>query len=242
MRHLCYTLVIALAACSDSPPPAGDGPDPEAVAATVASGPADPAALPYFVLGSQARSRRPGWVPFPRDSAARRQRVERQRSIARAEMDLATRVGRAGDWRAADAILLDAFGPDSVVSVRSAVQMLDRFLLRGEQDADKAEALGRYTQVLLDYQSEEGALLLWALLRLEGHWEEGRRQRSARMAADRLGGAYARIAGCVDCTTEQALSAMWPATRRSKEDILRDIAAVHRELRQIELAGTPMPG
>lgn len=147
----------------------------------------------------------------------------------------------ARDWQTADQLIQDRVGPDSVVPHTLAVKMLDHHLLRGPLDDAKAEALGRYTHTLLWWRSQEGSLLPWALTRLDGHWDDGRRQRAAQLAAAYLGGAFAEVAGCVVCTAEEALAAMWPQRRELSVDKLYAIQIVHEQLMRIADEGTPMP-
>ena len=97
-------------------------------------------------------------------------------------------------------------------------------------DADKAAALGRYTDALLDHESREGAVILWALKRLDGHWDDARLRRAAALSADRLGAEYVRLARCVDCTIADAVDGLWPQVREATTDRLQEIADVHGEL------------
>lgn len=234
---------VSLAACSDAAPGGEADPGLEAPPVRAAALPTEE--LPYFVLGSlgggSVSPRRP--FPTPGDSAARRAYAEEMRAVLDRYRALSAAVTGAADWREADAAVRRAVAPDSLVPHGAAVAMLDRHLLRGPlDDPDRVEALGRYTQALLSNRSAEGALLLWALLRLEGRWEDGRRRSAARAAADRLGGAFAEVAGCVGCTVEEALAGMWPEQRRSAEDRLYEMRTVHEQLMRIAQGGTPMPG
>ena len=232
-------LPLLVAACSADAPP---GPPPAGPASVAGAAPLPAEEVPYFVLGGSPA--RPGGRRAPRDSVAQRRWADSMFAAMRDRLGDMEAVQGASDWREADAAAAraaDAWG-DGTVPHGLAVDMLDHHLLRGPLDGDKAEALGRYTQVLLDAGSQEGAVVLWALLRLDGRWDEPRRQRAARATADRLGAVYTARAECVGCTTEEALAAMWPEKRASLRPILEDMETVHRELRKLALGDTPRPG
>ena len=242
---------LAFAACGDRPDadaPAADTLETDALEtagppASDAPLPAD--ALPYFVLGSVGGTASTGTPrrvrPSMEDSVALQAFLREMRDEARDQLAFLNAFDAAEGWREADALVRQRVGPDSLPSHDAAARMLDRHLLRGPLDADKAEALGRYTSALLAHRTDEGALMLWALLRLEGRWEDGRRRSAARATAARLGGAYAAVAECVDCTVDEALDGMWPEARRAAEGRLRDMATVHRELMTLARSGTPTP-
>ena len=239
-------LLAALAFLGACDPDAADPGAADAAprpAGTTDARPVDP---PYFVLGAQARSRdvRPTLSPADSAERARAQEAEMRARIddVRRTVDRTRQLESAPDWRTADALVRDSVAAGTWDAHRLAVEMLDHHLLRGPLDDDKAEALGRYTDALLSASSEEGALILWALMRLEGRWDERRRQGAAAGAANNLGAAFVRIAGCIDCTVDEALAGMWPQRRRASEDRLHDMAEVHRRLREIARGDTPMPG
>ena len=231
--------LTALAACADAPPAAEVAVADPAEPARLARTPLPDDETPYFVLGSGPGPRvRP---PRPTDSAAFAAYMERGMDEARRAFDLSARVGAAADWRAADRIVREAAETDSVLAQSMALAVLRHHLIRGDLDADKAEALGRYTQALLDQDSREGAVLLWALRRLAGHWDAARIRGAALRAADDLGAAYARLARCVDCTVEEAVGAMLPRQRRAAEARLREMAVVHAELIRMSEPEQAMP-
>lgn len=238
MRVVAALVVLLAAACGTDPTPE---PPPAGPASVADAAPLPAEEVPYFVLGGSPA--RPGGRPAPRDSVARRRWADSMFAAMRDRRGDLEAVQGAADWREADAAAAraaDAWG-DGAVPHGLAVDMLDHHLLRGPLDDDKAEALGRYTQALLDAGSQEGAVVLWALLRLDGRWDEPRRQRAARATADRLGAAYASRAECVGCTTEEALAAMWPEKRASLRPVLEDMETVHRELRKLAQGDTPRP-
>ena len=217
MRAAVLLSLAAVAACTADAPHAPPEPPPAGPASVAGAAPLPAAEVPYFVLNGNGVSRPAGRFRPPTDSTARRR------------------------WRDADEAAQRAVegGADAA---SFAVAMLDHHLLRGPLDDDKAEALGRYTQALLDGGSQEGSLVLWALLRLDGQWDDARRRRAAGATAARLGAAYTARAGCVECTTVEALDAMWPEQRRSLRPVLEDMETVHRELRLLAAGGTPGPG
>ena len=242
MRAAVLLSIAAVAACTADAPPAPPEPPPAGPASVAGAAPLPAEEVPYFVLGGSPP--RPGSRRPPRDSLAQRRWADSMFAAMRERVGDMEAVQGADDWREADAAATraaTAWG-DGAVPHGLAVDMLDHHLLRGPLDADKAEALGRYTQVLLDAGSQEGALVLWALLRLDGRWDDAQRRSAARLTADRLGAAYAARAGCVGCTTREALDAMWPEQRRSLRPILEDIEVVHRELRKLAAGDTPGPG
>ncbi len=86
--------------------------------------------------------------------------------------------------------------------------------------------------------SAEGDDLLRALIRLDGHWDDDMRARTARSAAQRLGAAFTSQAQCVGCTVEEALAGMLPQQRQSLDPLLYEIQTVHRELMRIARVGS----
>ncbi|WP_412067160.1 hypothetical protein [Rubrivirga sp. IMCC43871] len=236
MRALLISLcAVFLATCADAPAVDEAPPAPAPLASA-------PVPTPFFLIDNQAPA---GAPPLPRpdldDPMARQAYLEAMRDRMVRERGWIDAIVSAPGWREADAIARATAGSDSLVAYKAAVAMLQHQLLKGAPDADKAEAIGRYAQALLCHRSGEGALMLRALRRLDGVWEDGRRQSAARAAANRLGFAYVALAGCLDCTIDEALAGMWPEKRRASEGRLRDIATAHRELMRIAHEGTPMP-
>ena len=237
---------FVLAACAADAPPAPTEPPPAGPASVAGAAPLPAEEVPYFVLGSTRT--RPGGRRPPRDSLARLQWRDSVFTVMRSQIRDSGTIQGATDWREADAAATRAAATRAAaawgggeVPHALAVDMLDHHLLRGPLDDDRAEALGRYTQVLLDAGSQEGAVVLWALLRLDGRWDDARRRRAADLTADRLGAAYTARARCVGCTTEEALAAMWPQQRQSLRPVLEEMETAHRELRKLAAGDTPGP-
>lgn len=62
--------------------------------------------------------------------------------------------------------------------------MLGTYLLGKERTAEEDALLERYTEVLVEHGSPEGALILEALIQLEDRWPVERRAAAAAVAAD----------------------------------------------------------
>ena len=236
MRLILAAALLAASGCADGGPEAGSpqagGPEADAPAAPspTARAPLPDSETPYFVLGSNRLPPGVGPRPDSADPAARRAWAVGLFAAMRRDTEIKTRITATDDWRAADAVARRQVGPDSLVRHEMAVAMLNHHLLRGDLDADKADALGRYTDALLDHESREGAVILWALKRLDGHWDDARLRRAASLSADRLGAEYVRLARCVDCTIADAVDGLWPQVREATTDRLQEIADVHGEL------------
>ena len=54
----------------------------------------------------------------------------------------------------------------------SAILMLKTYLLGEDANADKLDAIGYYTNLLIEHKNPEGPLLADALQRLQGHWSK----------------------------------------------------------------------
>ena len=233
MRPLLAALALGLlAGCADNPPEADDL-APDALASSVARAPLPDSETPYFVLGSNPFPPGVGPMPDSADAAAREAWSQRLADAMSRDIEAKARITGTDDWRVADAAARRELGPDSLVRHEMVVAMLNHHLLRGDLDDAKAEALGRYTQALLDHRSQEGAVILWALKRLDGHWDDAQIRRAASTSANHLGAAFVRLARCVDCTISDAVDGLWPQARETTTDRLRDIADVHRELIRI---------
>ena len=122
-----------------------------------------------------------------------------------------------------------------------SLQIVQRLLRLPSLDAEATDALGHHTRTLVRLETTAADDVLRALIRLDGVWDDGLRARTARTAAERLGGVFAAKAGCVGCTVEDALDGMWPATRDAMAPLLYDMQTVHRGLMEIARNGAPMP-
>lgn len=231
--RLLLLLPLVLLACGDAPPAPPAAP-------TVA--PLPDAEVPSFEVGALMGPANPDASPrwFSGDTTGRAAWARERFEEMIAEREFATALAATDTWQDAHRLVREATPADAYPRHGTAVAMLRR-LLRAPDSPEATEAIGWYTQALVAQGSPEGSVLLRALRRLDGHWDDDRRRGAARSAADRLGAVFAKVAGCVGCSVEEALAGMWPQRRATSENRLYDLEAVHQQLMALATEGTPMP-
>ena len=239
MRLLAVLVLLASGCAPADPDPALEPPPvPDPTPLTVAG-------VPSFDLGSGAGTRSGRRLDLD-DPVARRAFHEDSRAAFGVRREISAAMAGTADWRQAEAAaerLLPRVPEFFQASVEGDVslQIVQRLLRLPSLDAEATDALSHHTRTLVRLETTEADDVLRALIRLDGVWDDGLRARTARTAAERLGGVFAAKAGCVGCTVEQALDGMWPATRDSMDPLLYDIQTVHRGLMEIARGGAPMP-
>ena len=109
--------------------------------------------------------------------------------------------------------------------------MLKHWLLEGDMNEGKQEAIAAYAGFLLENNSPQGALVLHTLKRLDGYWSEERIVEAAGATAERAESLVARKTSCEDCAAKQLVDAL-PRQIQSEHDLhLHQTMEAARELR-----------
>ena len=131
-------------------------------------------------------------------------------AMIRMRVDFEQAMATPGGWEDADSRLrplLDDYPeiPAYQVQQTAGAIMLNTYLLTGEMDDAKADALGFYTDLLIQSSSPNAPLLERALTALRGHWSDAEITEAAT-ATIAAGERYvATKADCADCSATEAL-------------------------------------